>query len=227
MNPLFKIETTDLIAPKLKKKISLKMKNVLSATSEVEKASSLPYPPYYVEPVLTVTTSPDHSDGIGVLYARTIPVENRGSVEIIVQISGALVLFGTKTSIRLILSHEFLHYLELVRNFSKGIVTSEITSTSVYEEYYTDLARALDPSKVFKNKKLTRDLKKKMKDGLDDEKLNEKCTKNWIDKGLPMAKIPMGRNQVHLSMESVMRSRFEPRALAFLSELDNSQAGRK
>jgi hypothetical protein len=227
MNPLFKIETTDLIVPKLKKKISSKMKNVLSAVSEVEKASGIPYPPYYVEPVLTVTISPDHMDGLGVLYARTIPVENRSSVEIIVQISAALVLFGTKTGIRLILSHEFLHYVELVRNFSKGIITSEMTSSSVYEEYYADSARTVDPSKVFKNKKLTRDLKKKMKDGLDDEKLNEKCTKNWIDMGLPMAKIPMGGNQVHLSMESVMRSRFEPQALALISELDSGQAAKK
>src|SRR5579871_2451789 len=114
MNPLFKVEANDLLAPKLKKKISLKMKNVLSAVSDVEKYSGLRYPPYYIEPVLTLTTSSDSLDGVGVLYARTLPVENRGSVEIIVQISAALVLFATKASVRLVLAHEYLHYLELV-----------------------------------------------------------------------------------------------------------------
>jgi hypothetical protein len=227
MNPLFKIETTTLLKNALKKKISLKMKNVLAAVSEIESYSGLRYPTYYIEPVLTVTTSQNNADGIGVLFARTIPLENRGTIEIIVQISAPLVLYATKASLRLILAHEFLHYMELVRNFSKGILTSQITSDSIYEEYFADSSRALDPSKIFKNKKLTSDLKKKTKSGFSDEKLNEKCAKNWIDEGLPMAKITMGQNQVHVSIESVMRSSFDAKTLELLSKLDNESSSAK
>jgi hypothetical protein len=221
MNPLFKIETTALLKDALKKKVSLKMKNVLAAVSDIENYSELRYPSYYIEPVLTLTTSQNNADGVGVLYARTIPLENHGTIEIIVQMSAPLVLYCTKASLRLVLAHEFLHYLELVRNFSTGIMTSQITSDSIYEEHYTDSSRALDPSKVFKNKKLISDLKKKTKNGFTDEKLNEKCAKNWIDKGLPMAKMAMGQNQVHLSMESVLRSSFDVKALERLSKLEN------
>src|SRR6202035_5257567 len=96
MNPLFKIETTTLLKNALKKKISLKMKNVLAAVSEIESYSGLRYPTYYIEPVLTVTTSQNNADGIGVLFARTIPLENRATIEIIVQISAPLVLYATK-----------------------------------------------------------------------------------------------------------------------------------
>ena len=226
VNSLSKIESTELLQTKIKKKISAKMKNVLSAVSHVESLTGVRYPPYYIEPVLTVTTSQNMVDGLGVLYARTIPVETLGRIEILVQITAPLVLFGTMVTVRLILAHEFLHYLELVRNFSHGLMTSQIASNSVYEEYYSDSSRAIEPAKVFKNKKLIADLRKRMKDGLNDEKLNEKCRLNWIEKGLPVRKISMGQNQIHLSMDSVFRSNFDPAALEFLAQMDRSSRGK-
>jgi hypothetical protein len=225
LNPLSKIETTDLLQNKIKKKIYAKMKNVDSAVSQIETLTGVRYPPYYIEPVLTVTTSQNVIDGLGVLYARTIPIEKTGKIQIVVQITAPLVLFGTKVTVRLILAHEFLHYLELVRNFSRGLVTSQIVSNSIYEEHYSDSSRAVEPSKVFKNKKLVADLKKRMKDGLNDEKLNEKCNTNWIEKGLPLGRISMGQNQVHLSMDSVFRSSFDNSALDFLKKMEQT-AGR-
>ncbi|MDA4131262.1 MAG: hypothetical protein OK457_10870 [Thaumarchaeota archaeon] len=226
LNPLIKIESTELIPNKLKKKISAKMKNVISGISDVESSSGLRFPHYYVEPVLTVTVSQNNIDGMGVLYARTIPVEKLGKVEIVIQLTAPLLLFATKTTMRLILAHEFLHYLELIRMFTKGYITSQIVSDSIYEELFTDTARTLEPQKVFKTKKLVRDLHKKLSSGLCDDKLNEKCRVNWIEKGFPLARIPMSRNQIHVSMGAVLNSTFDPLVVSFLRGLDRTQISR-
>ncbi len=85
---------------------------VQEVISEIENMSGISYPVFYIDPVLTVSISPDNNDGIGILYARTIPVETRGNVEIVIQLSAALVLFSTKSTLRLVLAHELLHYLE-------------------------------------------------------------------------------------------------------------------
>lgn len=187
------------------------MKNVYSEVSLVEKLSGLKYPQYYIEPVLTIAESSDNMGGIGVLYARTIPVEVDGRIEIVVELTAPLILFATKATLRLVLAHEFLHYVELVRSFSKLDIVSQTISSSLYEESFSDFSRALDPSKIFSNKKLIRDLKKKTSNGLTDEKLNEKCRTKWLEKGLPVTRIPLSQNQLKVSIESVMRSNFDPK----------------
>ena len=170
MDPLFKLAKSDRLDRKTKKSVEAKMKNLAACISEVEKLSGLKYPPYYVEPVLTVTVSTDNMGGLGVLYARTIPIEANGRVEILVEITAPLLLYATKVTLRLVLAHEFLHYVELVRNFTRMDALSQISSSSIYEERYTDSSRALEPGKVFANKKLVSDLKKRTSAGLDDEK---------------------------------------------------------
>jgi hypothetical protein len=217
VDPLFKISATDRLDAKTKRSLGTKLKNLIAGVKEVENLSGVKYPPYYVEPVLTVTEAGDNVGGLGVLYARTIPVEVKGRVEIVIEITAPLLLFATKTTLKLVLAHEFLHYLELIRNFTKMDISSQITSSSIYEERYTDSSRAIDPGRVFSNKKLVSDLRKKTAAGLDDEKLNEKSKIKWIEKGLPIAKINLGQNQVRVSVESIMRSSFDPKAIEVAS----------
>ena len=219
VDPLFKLAKSERLDKKTKKSVEAKMKNLLACVSEVEKFSSLKYPSYYVEPVLTVTESNDNVGGLGVLYARTIPIEANGRVEIVVEVTAPLLLYATKVTLRLVLAHEFLHYVELVRNFTKMDVVSQISSSSMFEERYADSSRAVEPGKVFKNKKLVSDLKKRTSAGLDDEKLNERCKTKWIEKGLPVAKISLAGNQVRVSMESVMRSDFDPKVKNLVANL--------
>ena len=195
------------------------MKNIYSEIALVEKLSGLKYPQYYIEPVLTVAESTDNMGGIGVLYARTIPVELNDRVEIIVELTAPLVLFATRTTLRLVLAHEFLHYVELVRSFSKLDIVSQTVSSCLYEERFSDSSRALDPSKIFSNKKLISDLKKKTSSGLSDEKLNEKCRTRWLEKGLPVIKIPLSENQLRVSVESVIRSNFDPKVKNIIKNL--------
>ncbi len=219
MDPLFKIRKTDALDSKMKKSLVTKMKNIESAVSDVEKFSGLKYPAYYIEPVLTVTESNDNMGGLGVLYARTIPIELNGRVEIFVEITAPLLLYSTRVTLRLVLAHEFLHYAELVRSFTRLDIVSQIASASMYEETHTDNSRALDPARVFSNRKLVTDLKKRTSSGLHDEKLNEKCRIKWIEKGLPVAKIAIGNNQVRVPIDSISRSAFDPKIKDLVARL--------
>jgi len=224
LDPIRLVTTTSMLDDKTKKRISNRMKNVEELVSEIEKASGIAYPTYYLEPVLAISVSSDNFGGLGILYARTIPVESKGSIEIIVQLSATLVLYATKSALRLVLAHEFLHYLELVKRFRSGMISSEIPSNSLYEELYDDSRRAIDPLGVFpKRPKLVKDLRANFQTGFSDNKLNEKCRKSWIEKGLPTAKISIGANQVKISMEALARSCFDANVLEFLKKLDSSK----
>ena len=189
----------------------MKLKNLVGAVSDIEKFSGLRYPPYFVEPVLRIVDSNDNIGGLGVLYARTIPVEIEGKIQILIEVTAPLLLYATKVTLRLVLAHEFLHYLELVRNFTKMDLVSQLTSSSLYEERHSDYSRAVEPGKIFSNRKLVNDLRKRTLTGLDDVKLNEKCRSRWIEKGLPIIKINIAQNQVHVSVESLMRTSFDPK----------------
>jgi len=219
MDSLFRVEATNLLDKKMKKAVASKMKNVIEQVKLVEKAAGIGYPPFYVEPVLTVVESNDNLGGLGVLYARTIPIEANGSVSILVELSAPLVLYGTKSLLKVILAHELLHYVELVKSFSRMDISSQITSSSVFEEQYQDGSRAVDPSKVYTEKRLISQLKKRHSGGFADEKLNEKCKTKWIEKGLPVKKIPMGANQATVSVEAIVRTKFDPKLKELISKL--------
>ena len=221
VDPLFKLNVSPGIDKKTKRSITSKLKNLLAAVEEVEHLSGMKYPKYYVDPSLTVAESGDNMGGLGVLYSRTIPIEVGGRVEILVEISAPLILYATKVTLRLVLAHEFLHYVELVRNFTKMDLLSQITSSSMYEERHTDYSRAIDPSKIFSNRRLVSELRKRTSAGLDDEKLNEKCRTKWIEKGLPIARISLARNQIRVSVDSILRSTFDPGVKRLITELSS------
>jgi hypothetical protein len=221
LDPLVRIKVTDKLDEKMKKRIVGRLKIVRSAISEIENLSGLTYPQTYIEPILTISVSQDNIGGIGVLYARTIPVEANGRIEIVVQLSAPLVVYSTKATLKIVLGHEFLHYLELIKDFSTGNISSQSSSSSIFEESYMDSKRAVDPLKVFPKRKFTKDLAKNLHGGFDDEKLNEKARKFWIEKGLPTAKLSMGENQVKISIEAVANSEFDPKVLELLSRIDS------
>lgn len=220
LDPLFRFTTDANIDKKVKKSVLEKVKNVALEIERIEKLAGLKYPKYYIEPILTVADSTDNVGGIGVLYARTIPVPVNDQVDIIVELTAPLVMFATKGTLRIVLAHEFLHYVELVRSFSRLDLVSQTATSSLYEETYSDYSRAVDPSKIFSNKKLVNDLKKKTSVGLSDDKLNEKCRTKWLEKGLPVVKIPLAKNQLNVPVESVVRSHFDPKLLEIVKKWD-------
>ncbi len=209
-----------LIPRAMAKRVESKMKNVFDGVAKVEKASGLRYPPYYVEPLLVVSTSGQELGELGVLYARTIPLEVESRLEIWIQLSAALVAFGSKTTVRTVLAHEFLHYVELAKRLVKFEVASEEVSTTLFEATYRDYEALAEPSKIFKDKALVRLLKKKFSDGLVDTKLQENTVKMWLEAKLPTVNLPPEGNVIRIPAAIIPEVNLDPGLIARLEELE-------
>jgi hypothetical protein len=224
IDPLGLVSSSQKLSEGMKKKITAKIGSVYEVVTEIETMTRISFPAYYIDPVLLVSIASESSGEIGILYARTIPAEVNGKISILIQLSAPLVLYASKSILRLVMAHEFLHYLELVSQFSTGKLLSELSPSSFFEETYEDATRAIDPAKVFpRKKKLTKDLRTEFQGGFSNEKLNERCRRSWIEKGLPTVKIRMGANQIRISMGALAKSSFDPEAVKLLTRLDSSK----
>jgi len=202
------------------KKIISRLKYLDEGIKRVEKAAGVKYPTYYVEPFLPIMSSELEPSQIGLVYARTLPLEVDGALEIVVQITAALIAYGSKATLHAILAHEFLHYASLVKQFSsKEVLSSELTST-MFEAVHVDTSGFTNLEKIYKDRSLRRLLKKKFSNGLVDEKLHEKVLKNWLAKGLPAIRLTPDSNVIRLSINSILNLRLDQSLLAKLKELE-------
>lgn len=223
LDPLVRLnqpETANILPPRLKSSILKRMKYIEKGVKRVQVAANLLYPKYYVEPILPVTETPHEIGQLGVLYARTIPVVGPAGVEIVVQLSAALVAYAMTATIDAVLAHEFLHYVEYTRRFTKMDGLAEEVSTTIYESVYADADRLYDPKMIFKNKRLVNLLEKKFSAGLVDQKLHEKTVKNWIEKGLPTLHIPPESNTIGVPVAALLKSTFDPMIKMRIEEMD-------
>jgi len=202
------------------KKINSRLKFLDEGIRRVEKASGLKYPPYYIEPFLPVMSSELEPSQIGVVYARTLPLEVGESLEIVVQITAALVAYGSKATLHAVLAHEFLHYASLVKGFSsREILSAELTS-SMFETVHVDTGGFSHLEKIYKDRFLKRLLKKKFSNGLVDEDLHKKVLEHWLAKGLPTIRLTPDSNVTRLSIRSILNLKFDQSILARLKELE-------
>jgi hypothetical protein len=209
------------LKPAAAKRVKAKSKNIVAAVARVEKASGLAYPPYYVEPSLPLATTSVEFGSVGALYARVIPAKFEGRLTIIVQFTAPLLLFGLKATVEAVAAHEFTHYVDLVRRFSRMQITSDERVSTLYESEYADEERVVDPRKIFTNdRKLAALVEKKFKGGLSDEKLNEKVAKNWIEKGFPTKRVAPEENVVSVGVDVIANTVFDPMVLAKIRELE-------
>ena len=226
LNPLALIDqfaARGKVEKRVAKKVVDRAEYMQRAVRRVEKASGLKYPPYYVEPTLPLAASTVEFGSAGVLYARVIPTSTEAGLSIVVQFTAPLIAFGGKGTIEAVAAHEFTHYVDLVRRLSTiGVVTDE-RATTLYESSYADSERALDPKLVFTDRALVRLVKKKFKDGLVDEALNGKVTKNWIEKGLPTRKIAPEDNLVRLRMGDVVAAKLDPKVVERVRSLEGKR----
>ena len=224
MDPFVLVEqsvTRGLLKPAMAKKLRERSKYLTAAVAKVEKASGLTYPPYYIEPSMPLATTSIEFGSVGALYARVIPARFEDRLSIIVQFTAPLLVFGLKGTIEAVAAHEFTHYVDLVRRFSRMQVTSDERVSTLFESEYADEERVVDPARVFtKDKKLAALVKKKFKGGLSDEKLNDKVAKSWIEKGLPTRRIAPEENVVSVGVDVVANTRFDPQVLARIRELE-------
>ena len=202
------------------KKINSRLKFLEEGIKRVEKASGLKYPPYYVEPFLPIMSSELEPSQIGVVYARTLPLEVGEALEIVVQITAALVAYGSKATLHAVLAHEFLHYASLVKGFSsREMLSAELTS-SMFETVHVDTSGFSRLERLYKDRSLRRLLKKKFSNGLVDEDLHEKVLEHWLAKGLPTIRLTPDSNVTRLSIQSILNLRFDQSLLARLKELE-------
>lgn len=185
--------------------------------NRIEKASGIRFPMAYVEPSIVVSYPNSGSYGLGILFARTIPITFEEKFQVVIQISAPLIAYGLKGTIHAILAHEFLHFLELIRKISKMELLSDEITGNLFENIYADETRLFEPKAVFSDRTLLNHITKRFPSGFRDYKLEDKAVKFWIEKGLPKTNISLDENTVKLSAESLSKIKLDP---AFLKKLD-------
>ena len=185
--------------------------------NRIEKASGIRFPMAYVEPSIVVSYPNSSSYGLGILFARTIPITFEDKFQVVIQISAPLIAYGLKGTIHAILAHEFLHFLELIRKISKMELLSDEITGNLFENIYADETRLFEPKAVFSDRTLLNHITKRFPSGFRDYKLEDKTVKFWMEKGLPKTNISLDENTVKLSAESLSKIKLDP---AFLKKLD-------
>ena len=182
-----------------------KMRVVEEGIKRIERKTSIDYPNYFIEPNLLVATSDIEYQQYSILYARTIPfctTENR--IKIVIQLSAPLVMYGLKGTLYAVLAHEFLHYLNILKNIINLEVTSDNVSDTLYENSFSDNERTLDLTKVFRRDiYLQNVVNKKFVNGFNDSNLDKKAESFWIKKKLPIQKIMIGDNFIKLPFSAL------------------------
>jgi hypothetical protein len=201
------------------KKVRLRLKFLQGAVARVEKASGLKYPPYYVDPTLTLSRSAAEYGETGVHFARVTPVIASGGLTILVQVSAALVAFGTKGTVEAVAAHEFTHYVELVRKLSRTNVTSDESASTLYEASFADNERTIPAKLLFSEKALTTLVSRKFKPNLSDKSLSKKTAEEWIAKDLPVTWVGP-ELKAKIGIEAVAGARFDPAVVARAAEIE-------
>ena len=181
---------------------------VIDGIDRIEKASSVKFPIYYVDPSIIVTGNTNSLD-VGILYARTIPLIVNDNVQVVIQVSAPLVAYGLKGTIHAILAHEFLHYLELVTRLSNSELLSDEISSNLFENVYSDNTRLLEPRSVFDDLTLISHITKRFPSGFRDYKLEDKVLKFWIEPKLPVSKISLDTNTIKLDAGKLSNIKFD------------------
>ena len=175
----------------------------------VERASGLKYPRYYIEPTLIIAAPSSFADlqfaQFGFLFAQTIPVVKKNNeIDIVIQVTAPLAIYGLLGTIHAILAHEFLHYLELLGRIIKMDIISDQLSASMFENKYLDSGRLIEAKFVFGSDHALLDhITKRFPEGFKDTRLEEKTIKYWMNKGLPSITVPLGSNITKIPIEAM------------------------
>jgi hypothetical protein len=211
-DPLIKVQNArkaGLIPQQVYNTMIKRLHIVEKGIKRIEMASGLKYPPYYIEPSLVIAMSTSAADfefaQFGILFARTIPVIKKSDeLDVIIQITAPLIVYGLLGTIHAILAHEFMHYLELLSRIMKMNVISDEITGSLFENKYLDSSRLLEAEFVFKtDRRLIEHVMKKFPEGFKDTKLEEKVIKYWMDKHLPTTKVPLDSNIIKIPIEAM------------------------
>ncbi|MBI3859913.1 MAG: hypothetical protein HY296_06740 [Thaumarchaeota archaeon] len=227
MDPLILLDQAvaqEKIPRKIATKVRTRLKYVVGGVRRTEKASGLPYPPFYVEPILPVSKGTVEYGQMGVLFARVVPITAGGTLSIFVQFSAALVAYGTKGTIEAVAAHEFTHYVDLVRRMTTKNLTSDEKETTLFGSALADPGRTVPPKLLFSDRALVALISRKFKDTLVDPALSKKVEQEWVGKGLPIRWVPPEENVVRLGMNDVSSARFDPALVRKVAQIEEKMS---
>lgn len=222
LDPLLKVKEAHqkgIIPEKEFQLIKERFPIAVQGINRIEKASGINYPVAYVEPSIILSSPDPSSYQYGILFARTIPVVLEEKLQVVIQITAPLIAYGLKGTIHAILAHEFLHYLELIRKFSKMDVLSDEITGNLFESVYADETRLFEPRAVFDDKTLLSHITKKFPAGFRDYKLEDKVIKNWIEKNLPKSNLSLDTNIVKLSADKLSKIKIDGKLLLQIEKI--------
>ena len=194
-----------------------RMKYLKWAVEKVEKATRVRYPLWYVVPYAMVMEDPFWERAI--LYARNRPILSGKTLAFSVEFTLPLHLFSSKDTLLAVVAHEFTHYAELVRRINEFEILSSDVSTSVFEATYRDVEESLRPELVFgRHRSIVRLLREKFPDGFEDEALNSRTIRRWIERRMPVLKISPEENVIRIPVESLASMKLDPSLLALIKK---------
>jgi hypothetical protein len=214
IDPLFKVKSAydKKIIDNNIFNLILKRKTLIEdGIHRIQRLTEIEYPQYFIEPSLLIATSPLEYEQFSIIYARTIPICNKeNEMEVFIQLFTPLVIYGLRGTIHSVIAHEFLHYLDILNKIINLEITSNTPNDTLFENIFTDNEKLFDHFRVFKKDKyLTKMITKKFENGFLDEKLNNKSIKLWIQKKLPIEKMPIESNYIKLPFLSLANTEID------------------
>lgn len=224
IDPLFKVKIAfdnKIIQDKTFNLILKRNTLVEDGIKRIQKLTHIEFPEYFIEPSLLIATSPLEFEQFSIMYARTIPIcDNENKIKIFIQLFAPLIIYGLKGTIHSVIAHEFLHYLDLINKIMNLKITTDDVNNTLFENTYTDYEKTFDHNKVFKKDRyLTKCISKKFSEGFNDEQLNKKAVKLWIEKRFPIEKISIEKNYTKLSFLSMANTEIDENFRKKVSEL--------
>lgn len=172
---------------------------------EVERASSVKYPAWYIRPELVLMRGGEMQEE-AIVFSRFMPLSLGQGLGLYVEFTLPLVLYASMDTLTAVAAHELLHYLNFLVKIRDMRVASSQLSTSVFEARYLDEEELLSPERVFgrRRSRILRLLSEKFSGGLNDQPLVERAVSRWIKKGLPVVYVSPEENAVRVSLESLL-----------------------
>ncbi len=214
INPLFKVKSAydkKIIDDNIFNLILKRKTLIEDGIHRIQRLTEIEYPQYFIEPSLLIATSPLEYEQFSIIYARTIPICNKeNEMKVFIQLFTPLVIYGLRGTINLVIAHEFLHYLDILNKIINLEINSNTPNDTLFENIFTDNEKLFDHFRVFKKDRyLTKMITKKFENGFLDEKLNNKSIKLWIQKKLPIEKIPIESNYIKLPFLSLANTEID------------------
>ncbi|MGC9192162.1 MAG: hypothetical protein ACP5GT_05970 [Conexivisphaera sp.] len=181
------------------------------AISDIEEASSVPYPHPAVAPYLVVLVYATDVSVEGNVYARVIvrPSEERG-LDFSVEFTAPLILYGSRRTIEAVAAHELTHYLYYAKRFRDYGAAQLLPPEGYFEAFEVDEEFTLPPEAVFRRRsRFVRLLRERMASGLRDRALDRRTERLWVARGLPVIRLTQDQNAVRIPVDYVAKFRVD------------------